>query len=65
MEDCISKTWLQWGLLNLALVALYGTLMRYKIAFDFPYLQQKYLAYAHFLPLVGGAVICNVPVRHL
>lgn len=47
MEDRRSKKWLWWGLLNLTLVALYGTLMRYKIAFDFPYLEQKHLLHAH------------------
>ncbi|MCF3108986.1 hypothetical protein LL912_09370 [Niabella sp. CC-SYL272] len=47
MEDNRSKKWLRWGLLNLALVALYGTLMRYKIAFNFPYLEQKNLLHAH------------------
>lgn len=36
-----------WGLCGLAIVALYGTVMRYKIAFDFPYLVQKNLLHAH------------------
>jgi|GEM_PF-4694984 len=39
--------WLRWALINLVLVALYGTLMRYKIAFNFPYLEQKNLLHAH------------------
>lgn len=35
------------GLLNLAIVALFGALMRYKIAFDFPLLPQKNAQQAH------------------
>lgn len=35
------------SLLNLVVVAIYGTLMRYKIAFDFPFLEQKHLLHAH------------------
>ncbi|HTO14281.1 MAG TPA: hypothetical protein VLZ83_00810 [Edaphocola sp.] len=41
------KKWVRFGLLNLFLVALLGLLMRYKIAFDFPFFHQKYLLYAH------------------
>lgn len=41
------ETIVKWGLLSLAIVALYGTVMRYKIAFDFPYFQQKNLLHAH------------------
>jgi hypothetical protein len=46
----ISKTtqnWWRWGLFNLAVVALYGMTMRYKIAFDFPFFNQKNLLHAH------------------
>lgn len=39
--------WFQIGLINLSFVALYGALMRYKIAFSFPFLEQKYLLHAH------------------
>ncbi len=39
--------WFRWGLINLAIVALYGTLMRYKIAFNFPFFEQKNLLHAH------------------
>lgn len=42
-----NKTWFKWGIFNLALVALWGMLMRYKIAFDFPFLEQKKLLFAH------------------
>lgn len=44
--DSVYK-WFRLGLLNLTVVALYGTLMRYKIAFDFPFLEQKNLLHAH------------------
>ncbi|HQV66284.1 MAG: hypothetical protein IPO26_05430 [Saprospiraceae bacterium] len=35
------------GIFNLTIVAMIGTLMRYKIGFDFPYLDQKYLLHGH------------------
>lgn len=44
--DLIKK----WGriiLVNLAIVALFGLCMRYKIAFNFPWLDQKNLLHAH------------------
>lgn len=47
MTDAGIVKWLRWGLLNLAIVALYGFLMRYKIAFSFPFLEQKHLLHAH------------------
>lgn len=39
--------WLRFSLFNLVLVALFGALMRYKIGFEFPWFQQKYLLHAH------------------
>jgi hypothetical protein len=42
-----SRQWLVLSLFNLAVVALIGTLMRYKIGFSFPYLDQKNLQHAH------------------
>lgn len=47
MDTASIQKWVRLGLLNLAIVALFGTLMRYKIAFDFPYLEQKNLLHAH------------------
>jgi hypothetical protein len=47
MTDTGLVKWLRWGLFNLAIVALYGFLMRYKIAFSFPFLEQKHLLHAH------------------
>lgn len=43
----IFQKWLRWGIFNLAIVALYGMIMRYKIAFDFPFFEQKNLLHAH------------------
>lgn len=42
-----SKFWLKFSLLNLLIVALIGLLMRYKIGFEFPYLDQKHLQHSH------------------
>lgn len=39
--------WLIFGLFNFVVLALLGTLMRYKIAFDFPFFNQKHLQHAH------------------
>lgn len=46
MNSSIYK-WFTWGIFNLTIVAFYGMLMRYKIAFDFPFLEQKNLLHAH------------------
>lgn len=42
-----AKFWLRFSIFNLLIVALVGLLMRYKIAFEFPYLNQKNLQHAH------------------
>ena len=41
------QQWVYIALFNFLLVALLGVLMRYKIAFEFPLLNQKYLQHAH------------------
>jgi len=41
------RKWFILGLLSLVFVALYGSLMRYKIAFSFPLLDQKNILHAH------------------
>jgi len=41
------KFWLKISLINLLIVASLGTLMRYKIGFDFPYFSQKNIQHAH------------------
>lgn len=40
--------WVKVALFNLLLVALLGLLMRYKIGFEFPYLDQKHLQFSHY-----------------
>ena len=42
-----SNRWLKFSLLNLLIVALIGLLMRYKIGFEFPFLDQKHLQHSH------------------
>ncbi len=41
------KFWLKISLINLCIVAYLGVLMRYKIGFEFPYLDQKHLQHSH------------------
>lgn len=41
------KSWLKFSVLNLCIVALLGGLMRYKIGFEFPYFEQKFIQHAH------------------
>lgn len=38
---------IQFSIFNLMLVAILGVIMRYKIGFEFPYLDQKHLQHAH------------------
>lgn len=42
-----TKFWLRISLFNLLIVALFGTIMRYKIGFEFPYFNQKHLQHGH------------------
>lgn len=42
-----TKFWLKISLLNLCIVAILGVMMRYKIGFEFPYLDQKHLQHSH------------------
>lgn len=42
-----AKFWLQVALFNLAIVAILGVLLRYKIAFSFPLIHQKHLLHGH------------------
>ena len=39
--------WLKFSLINLCIVAFLGTVMRYKIGFEFPFLNQKNLQHSH------------------
>lgn len=47
MELIRKDFFIRMALINLAIVAIVGTLMRYKIGFEFPYFNQKYLLHAH------------------
>lgn len=42
-----TRFWLKFSLLNLLFVGVLGVIMRYKIGFEFPFLNQKYLQEAH------------------
>jgi hypothetical protein len=42
-----SHKWFRIALLNLSIVALLGVLMRYKIAFSLPFVDQKHVLHAH------------------
>ena len=41
------KNWLQFSVFNLGLVALLGTILRYKIAFYLPFIDQQHLLHGH------------------
>ncbi len=41
------NNWVKFSLANLCIVALLGVLMRYKIAFEFPFFDQKNIQHAH------------------
>lgn len=41
------KIWTKISIVNFFVVSLLGLVMRYKIAFDFPYFDQKFLQHAH------------------
>lgn len=43
----IGSNCLKFSFLNLFIVALLGTLMRYKIGFEFPYFDQKHIQHSH------------------
>src|SRR5690606_5415187 len=47
MEKSRLTIWFKISLVSLVIIALYGTLMRYKIAFHFPFFVQKNLLHAH------------------
>jgi hypothetical protein len=42
-----TKIWIRFSLINLSIVAALGTLMRYKIGFELPFFEQKFLQEAH------------------
>lgn len=54
------KYWIQFSLFNLLIVAFLGTVMRYKIGFEFPFFNQKNIQHAHshfaFLGWIAHAI---------
>lgn len=42
-----TRFWLRVSLFNLLIVAFFGVIMRYKIGFEFPFLNQKHLQHGH------------------
>nr|HMP31465.1 hypothetical protein [Saprospiraceae bacterium] len=47
LKSINTQFWIKISLLSFLVVALLGTLMRYKIAYDFPFFNQKNLQHAH------------------
>lgn len=47
MKVLNTRFWLSISLFNLLIVAFFGTLMRYKIGFEFPHFDQKHLQHGH------------------
>lgn len=47
MSDWLKQKWLHISIFNLTIVAFIGVIMRYKIGFEFPFFDQKYLQHAH------------------
>ena len=47
MLQISTQSWLKITIFNLAVVAVIGVLMRYKIGFEFPYFDQKQLQHGH------------------
>src|SRR6476469_4420968 len=46
-ESIVIKKWIRIALINLSIVALLGVTMRYKIAYSFPFIDQKKFLHAH------------------
>lgn len=59
------KFWIRLTLINLLIVAFFGVVMRYKIGFAFPYLNQKNLQHAHSHFAFGGWISMMIMVLML
>ncbi len=59
------KFWIRLTLINLLIVAFLGVVMRYKIGFAFPYLNQKNLQHAHSHFAFGGWISMMIMVLML
>jgi len=47
MENVVVRRWIKIAIFNLFLVAVIGTMLRYKIAFSLPFIDQKKLLHGH------------------
>jgi hypothetical protein len=59
------KFWIRVAIINLLIVAFLGVIMRYKIGFSFPYLNQKNLQHAHSHFAFGGWISMMIMVMML
>lgn len=59
------KFWIHVAIINLLIVAFLGVVMRYKIGFEFPYLNQKNLQHAHSHFAFGGWISMMIMVLML
>ena len=59
------KFWIRVAIINLLIVAFLGVVMRYKIGFEFPYLNQKNLQHAHSHFAFGGWISMMIMVLML
>ena len=55
--------WIRICLLNLFLVALLGVVLRYKIAFSLPFIDQRNLLHAHSHFAFAGWISQSIPER--
>ena len=47
-ENIIGQKWIRIALINLCIVALLGVIMRYKIAWSLPFIEQENILHAHY-----------------
>lgn len=71
MEYFPTSKWVRFSLINLSVVALAGMIMRYKILFSLPVIQQKNLLHAHshfaftaWVSLLLMVLMMNIAVKH-
>ncbi|HNP24596.1 MAG TPA: hypothetical protein PKM63_00145 [Panacibacter sp.] len=71
MKKELNDRWLRISFLNLLIVALLGVILRYKIAFSLPFVDQKFLLHAHshfafsgWLTQILMAFIANYILSH-
>lgn len=68
MNNSIPTKYFRYSVISLFIVAVLGTLMRYKIAFSFPYFDQKNLLHAHsyfaFSGWISHFFILRIGIHH-